>query len=285
MRFLCLLLCLSFSSSLFAAENYTAFNPTPEAKLRALNTERPTKAEYVTTVDPGHFQVESSVINVVKDKNCSADGCDKSNKNSFGSNTLLRFGVTQNSEISVLSSDLYARTKFKSSDGDIEKGDGFGNNLLRFKYSFKGNNNGKYGLAITPFVKISNGQNGVGNRNLRGGVMVPFSMNLNSKWAIGGMTQLEFLRSDNGLNIAKRHDYCAYTNSFYLLRNQSEKLQMFVEYYTYKVDFANSKRVDTIGAGTSYLLTKKLKIDLGVNFGATSAASDLEYYTGFGYKF
>jgi len=42
---------------------YTLFNPTPDADLRSLCTDRPTKSTSPCTVDAGHWQVESDVYN------------------------------------------------------------------------------------------------------------------------------------------------------------------------------------------------------------------------------
>ena len=42
---------------------FTLFNPTPDADLRSLCTDRPTKSTAPCTVDAGHWQVETDVYN------------------------------------------------------------------------------------------------------------------------------------------------------------------------------------------------------------------------------
>jgi hypothetical protein len=41
---------------------YTLFNPTPVDKMRAFNTDRPTKSNVPYTVDAGHFQYEGDLF-------------------------------------------------------------------------------------------------------------------------------------------------------------------------------------------------------------------------------
>src|SRR5208282_455617 len=41
--------------------DYTLFNPTPDADLRSFNTDRPPKANSPYTVDAGHFQYETDI--------------------------------------------------------------------------------------------------------------------------------------------------------------------------------------------------------------------------------
>src|ERR1700683_1813057 len=42
-------------------DDYTLFNPTPDADLRSFNADRPPKANSPYTVDAGHFQYETDV--------------------------------------------------------------------------------------------------------------------------------------------------------------------------------------------------------------------------------
>jgi hypothetical protein len=42
---------------------YTLFDPTPDDQMRAFCTDRPPKANAACTVDAGHFQYESDIVN------------------------------------------------------------------------------------------------------------------------------------------------------------------------------------------------------------------------------
>src|SRR5258705_2765484 len=43
-------------------DQYNLFNPTPTDKMRAFNTDRPTKSNVPYTVDAGHFQYEGDLF-------------------------------------------------------------------------------------------------------------------------------------------------------------------------------------------------------------------------------
>src|SRR5688572_24804065 len=47
---------------------YTFANPVPAAELRELSTDRPDQTESPYTVDAGHFQVESDLVNYTRDR-------------------------------------------------------------------------------------------------------------------------------------------------------------------------------------------------------------------------
>src|SRR5258707_3196764 len=50
------------SASAGDKDQYTLFNPTPVDKMRAFNTDRPTKSNVPYTVDAGHFQYEGDLF-------------------------------------------------------------------------------------------------------------------------------------------------------------------------------------------------------------------------------
>ena len=50
------------SASVGDKDQYTLFNPTPVDKMRAFNTDRPTKSNVPYTVDAGHFQYEGDLF-------------------------------------------------------------------------------------------------------------------------------------------------------------------------------------------------------------------------------
>ena len=77
-KFTCILLNLMAfyggQVSLAEAQNkddYTLFNPTPQEHMREFVTDRPDKTESPITVDAGHYQHETDLLNVIIDQ---ADG-------------------------------------------------------------------------------------------------------------------------------------------------------------------------------------------------------------------
>ena len=53
---------------------YTLFHPTPTAELRELSTDRPDQTESAHTVDAGHWQIESDLVNYTSDRDQSGGG-------------------------------------------------------------------------------------------------------------------------------------------------------------------------------------------------------------------
>ena len=81
----------------------------------------------------------------------------------------------KNSDIQFIG-NLYTNKRVVS-NGNLNEKDGFGNTTIRLKYSFAGNKNEKYGLAIIPFVKLPTNQNNLANDNIESGIGVPFLVN------------------------------------------------------------------------------------------------------------
>ncbi len=257
------------------AQDYTIFNPTPDSKLRSLNSERPTKTDSVATVDAGRVQIETSLISATKDKDCSSGACVKTTKTTLGDTTNIRLGLTENSDIQFIS-NLYTNKRVVG-NGSVNEKDGFGDSTIRLKYSFSGNKDEKFGLAIIPFVKFPTNQNNLANDHIESGIGAPFLVNFDAGWSLGGMTQFNFLKNQNS-------SYIGYANAVYLAKNFTEKFAGIAEIYTYKEDLSGSKWQNSADFVLQYLLTKNFKIDSGVNVGITEAADDLNWFMGFAYR-
>ena len=106
--------------------SFNLFDPTPDSQLRDFSTDRPDKTESAYTVDAGHFQHETDIINFVYD---SEGGESSSSILAMAPN--LKFGLTNNSDLQiVVSSFNYVR---QQSSGKDSKQSGFGDILLRLK--------------------------------------------------------------------------------------------------------------------------------------------------------
>lgn len=274
--FLAMVLTLLFSYASYA-EEYTIFNPTPSEKMRPLNSERASYADYVTTIDPGHIQLEMSLFNKADDKNCSNNVCSKSSSLTLGDTTNLRIGITENTDIQIISS-LYTNTKNTTANSS-EQNDGFGDTTIRFKYSFSGNNGEKFGIAVIPAVKIPTNHNDLGNNDVEGNFGVPFAVNFDG-WSFGGITQLKLLKDSNSTKSYRSSYYKGYANTIYVSKNFTPKFFGVAEYYTYKADISGSHWQNTANFILHYLVRRDFKLDVGSNFGLNKASTDLQYYAG-----
>lgn len=286
--YIALIFVISLSTLAKAEDNYTLFNPTPENKLREIETERPSKSDGANTVNPGHVQVETSLVSYDKNKDCDSGSCSKSTSISFADGTNIRLGLTQNSEVQLIVSP-YAKQKITVDNYSHDEAEGFGDSTVRFKYSFSGNEGEQVGLAIIPFIKMPSNQNGLGNNDVEGGVGLPFYFDLDGDWIIGGMTQVNFLKDQGSARSYRNAYYNAYANTIYLYKTLADKLVGYAEYYTYKADISNSAinaRVKaTADFGLIYSVSNRWQIDMGANFGLTKAADDLNIFLGSSYLF
>ncbi len=249
------ILALSIFTSSAIAKEYGLLNPTPKSELRPLTTERSSKSDYVTTVDPGHAQLETSFFSVVKNK-----------KTTIGDAANIRFGLTENSDLQFIT-NLYTNNVKENKQG-------FGNTTIRYKYSFGGNGNEKFGIAAIPFISLPTSQDKLEANYTQGGLGIPFAYAVDNFLTIGGMSQINFLKNKTG-----------YANAIYLCGNFSEKFYAFAELYTYKTSAINASWQNTADFGLHYYVTRYFKVDVGANIGITKAADNLNYYSGFAYKF
>lgn len=282
-------LILSFSIfNVFTSEasesSYTLLNPTPDNKLRQMETERPTSSDGTATVNAGRVQIETGFINHTKDKNCDNGVCTKTSKSSFGNSATIRLGLTENTEIQLISSGIYAKEKTTTNNSDLNKKSGFGSTTLRFKYSVGGNDIKRFGFAIIPFIKFPTSQNNLENNDVEGGVGLPFAFNFSNSWSLGGMSKLHFKKDQNSRQNYQSSYYTAYANAIYVIKSITDKFYVYTEYYAYKADISNSDWENTANFGMEYFVTNNLKIDGGVNVGATKAAADYVWFSGFAYR-
>src|SRR5579871_1419567 len=75
---------------------FTLFDPTPDADLRSLCTDRPTKSTSPCTVDAGHWQVESDVYNYTEQ-----DSAGVSITTQLIGNPTLKLGLTNTWDVEV----------------------------------------------------------------------------------------------------------------------------------------------------------------------------------------
>lgn len=272
------LACCAISSTAWA-DDYDLFNPVPDSALRQMTSERPSKTDSVNTVDSGHFEIETSLVNHVYNDDCTKGDCVTTKQWYAGGTTTLRLGLTQSAEIQLIS-DLYHDVDISDKTaGTRDDHSGFGDTVLRYKYNFVGNNGEELGLAVVPYVKIPTNTDHLGNNDYEGGIEFPAVWNVTDNTSIGGMTQLNWLNDPNDSG-----HYNTYVNSIYVSNNFTDKWSGYTEIYTLKADNAAPWQ-NTLDFGTVYALSDNLHVDTGVNFGISPAADDVSWFAGVAYRF
>lgn len=266
---------LALISTSAHAEDYSIFNPVPDDKLRPFTTERPSKTDSVFTVDSGHLVIESNLFNYIQND----DAGTKTTQNIFAGSTNFRLGLTQDMDFQVIV-DAYKDAEIESAGAKTNR-EGFGDTILRLKYSFAGNDGEDFGIAAIPYVKLPTNQDDLGNDDVEYGLGIPFNYNMPDGWSIGGMTQFNFLKDqtdDSGYDTN-------YTNALILGKSFTDSLSGYAEFFTSKTDASGAQWANSLDFGVVYAVSDSWRVDTGVNFGVTDAADDLSWFVGTAYRF
>jgi hypothetical protein len=158
---------------------FTLFNPTPDADLRSLCTDRPTKSTSPCTVDAGHWQIESDVYNVTQQ---SAGGVTVDTQ--LFTNPTLKLGVTNALDLEVNIAPYETVTTHDAASGATSRASGVGDLYLRAKYNLAGDDDNGAGFAIEPYVKVPTAPAGIGNGVVELGVLAPLQFSLPMNWQL-----------------------------------------------------------------------------------------------------
>jgi hypothetical protein len=82
---------------------YTLFNPVPDDEMRDFNTDRPPKANVPYTVDAGHFQYETDLINFAGNQMVGAVRTDTW----LVPNPTFKLGLTNNIDFEINATSAY----------------------------------------------------------------------------------------------------------------------------------------------------------------------------------
>lgn len=264
---LILLLCIPWAR---AQGSYHLFKPVPAGELRELQTDRPDRTESPFTVDPGHFQVEADLVKYSYDN-------DKKENRRVSRLTLnsvnLKAGLTTNSDFQVIL-DSFVREEVRQ-NGERNELSGMGETILRYKYNFYGNEEGKEGAGLIPFVKLPTGADGLHNSRAEGGIMFAFGFELAQEWNAGAMFEIDHARREDDLGW--QTDYIL---TLTLSRPVWEKLDGFIEMYSGVPDISQAEPEVTLDLGFTYELQPRIQLDAAIFYGLTEEANDYETFTG-----
>jgi hypothetical protein len=252
---------------------YSLLNPTPDALLRDMATDRPDKTESPYTVDAGRFQIETDLVAYTHD---SQDGITTRAFDILPFN--LKIGLTSSTDLQFA---YGAYSHIRASGSAITETDsGTGDLVVRVKRNLWGNDGGTTALAVMPFVKLpTNDMKGL-NNDVEGGVIVPLAIDLGRGMGLGLMTEIDILKAEDG------HGYePVFVNSATLSFELSAKLGMYVEAFVERSAESGAETVVTFDTGVTYAMTENLQLDAGANIGVTDAADDLNVFVGLSQRY
>lgn len=260
-------------------ETHNLFHPVPENQMRAMTTERPSKTDSPFSLDAGHVQIETNLYAHTRNDDCSGGACTKTTHDYVGGATNLRIGLTDDTDIQIIS-DLYHRLKTETA-GTTDTRAGFGDTQIRLKLNLTGNDPAStFSLGLIPYAKIPTNQDNLGNDEVEGGIGLPFNVNFEGGWSLGGMTQLNYITEPDFSGYDP-----AYANSLIVGKSLTDTLGSYAEIYTYKADQEGAKWLNTADFGLVYSVTDRFKVDANVHFGISDAADDVNLFIGTAYRF
>jgi hypothetical protein len=236
--------------------------------------DRPSKSTGPCTVPAGKWQVETGLIDWIRDKS----GGVRSDTINWA-NTAIKYGVSDKADIELWVTPL--ETLSVRGGGLHEHHSSFGDTLLRVKYQLT-REDAPVQVALDPFVKLPTANHDVGNGKAEGGVLVPVAVPIGkSPLTISLDPELDLLADQDG------HGHHAATQQAVNLGLQiNDKLSFSTEIWTaWDWDPAGTRRQVSADGAVAYDATKDLQLDAGANLGLNNQTPDIEVYTGVSVRF
>lgn len=255
------------------------FNPTPDALMRPMSTDRPDKTESAYTVDAGHFQVEMDLFSYSRDHDRS-DGADTLVEAWAVAPINLKVGLHNRVDLQTVIETYNHVTVEDRITGSKVRHSGFGDITTRVKVNLWGNDGGSTALAVMPFVKFPTNQDDLGNDRVEGGVILPLAVELPWGFGMGLMTEFDFIEDTSGDGY-----HAEFINSITVSRDIVGNLGAYLEFFSAVSAEEDSEWVGSVDLGFTYALSDDIQLDAGVNIGVTRATEDVNPFAGLSYRF
>lgn len=262
---------------------YTVFNPTPEDQLRDMDTDRPDKTNTPHTIDPGHLQIETGIVDYMYDRDQYHGANSRFDLWDLGQFNF-RLGVLNNLELNAVinSYDFFRDTDFIANHSTRQNG--LGDFILGGKLNLWGEDSGDKlwatALGIQPEFKFPTARQNIGNGHAELDVGTPFLMNLPKGLHLGLETTVSWER-----NFENSGDVTGWQNSASIDRVFFGNVDFYLEYWAHVSNEHHQGTTQTIDLGTLVQITDNLVLDTGVNFGLNKASPNVEMTSGFSVRF
>ena len=227
------------------------------------------------TVDAGHFQYESDLVSFTHQVVGSARV-----NTILVPNPTFKVGVTNNVDLEVNVPFAGVHT-FGSTGAPSSSLWGIGDTLARAKINLWGNDGGDSAAALIPFVKAPSAPIGIGNGAVEEGLIAPLSLSLPNSFTLLLVPEVDALKNsaDNG-----RHGNFIFDIN--LSREVIKNLTAYVELWSdYNDDPLQKTTQLSFDAAVSWIVIPNVQLDVGANFGLTSATPALQVYAGLSQRF
>jgi len=256
---------------------FNLFNPTPTEHLREMDRDGPGTTESPYTVDAGHFQVEMTLVDYTYDRK-SFDGRTKRSEAWEIAPMNLKIGLLNQLDAQLVLEPY--NLLYEREDGSRLTRRGFGDTRFRIKYNFWGNDSGRTAFAATPYVKFPTSKDGIGNRGVEGGLVLPLEVELPSAFYSGLTTRFDAVRNEREPGY-----HAEFVNSLEFGHRLLGNLSGYVEFFTVVSTEREADCEASFDPGLIYNVTKNLQFNVGVNIGVTRSADDWAAFAGMTWRY
>jgi hypothetical protein len=256
---------------------YTLFDPVPNDQMRDFNTDRPPKANVPFTVDAGHFQYETDIVNLgFNQLNGSAH-----TDTFLVPNPTFKLGLTNNVDVEINTPAGIGVHSFDAATGASTTIWGVNDVFLRTKINLWGNDGGASAFALIPFVKLPTAPTGIGNGAVEEGVIAPLSVSLPKGFTVLFNSEIDLLK-----NIADSGRHTNFINLVTFSHELVKDVTLYVEGWSdYNNDPVQKTTQYSFDFAVAWLVRRNLQLDAGIDFGLNSSTPKVQVFAGISQRF
>ena len=241
--------------------------------MRSFSTDRPTKSNVPYTVDAGHFQYETDLVNYTHQVSGSTHI-----DTLLVPNPTFKVGLTNNVDLEVNVPFAGVHT-FGS--GPATTLWGIGDTFVRSKINLWGNDGGNTAGAVIPYVKAPSAPIGIGNGAVEGGLIGPLAVTLPNNFTLLLVPEVDVLK-----NVADNGRHGNYVFDINLSREVIKNVTAYVELWSdYNADPTFGVTLMSFDTALAWVVVPNVQLDVGANFGLTNATPAIQVYTGLSQRF
>jgi hypothetical protein len=253
---------------------------------RPFPADRPGKASGPITVDQGHLEFESDIINYLHAHPASSSVT----TNGYTiADPLIKVGISHDVDVE-LQMGGYQWYSFKDrSTGVTTHASGFADEVVRTKINLMGNDGSDFAIGIIPYIKLplassSLRNSGLSNTSVEGGVIVPTTYNLSNDFVLGFQTEIDANRNaDDGNFHTTFVNIPSISHPIPGIDNLVGMLELYSGVTTSKsVDDPN---IYTLDLSLAYQLTPQTAFDVETDIGLNRDAPNLQLISGLAWLF
>jgi hypothetical protein len=241
---------------------------------RPLSTDRPDRTESAFTVPRGRWQLEMDLASgahhraATENNGGTISGGEKVEALDVAPFNL-KLGITDRADVQLLLA-LWSRTRTTFPDGKRLHDEGAGDVTTRVKLNVIGNDEGRWALAMMPFVSVPT-RGPERGRIGSSGLLVPLALDLGADRGLGAMVAIE---KERGLD-----PWLA--GSLTVSSPLAKALGGFLEIYAARAGFEHSAPADvTVDSGITFAPHADVQLDAGVYRGLSDDAEDWRLFAG-----